>query len=118
MKFILIIFFLISFNCFAGDCTSSCLYSINYDSAKYNVEITYCCEEGELECDNVYYKGTNKINKSFIYLKGKTINNTLSHSFLGYQFENNGYLYMIRDNLLSIYKDKKLLQENELYETE
>jgi len=112
MKFILIIVFLLSFKCLANDCP----YNIKYDSLKYNILITYCCQEGELDCDKVYYKSINKKDQSSINLKGKTINNYSSHRFLGYQFENNGYQYIIRNNLLSIYKGEKLLQENILYE--
>lgn len=114
MKFILSIAFLLSFKCLAN----SCLYDIKYDSLKYNVVINYCCEEGEVDCNQVYYQGINKDNQSSIFLQGKTINNSLSHRLLGYQFENNGYLYIIQNNLLSIYKGKKLLQETVLYAIE
>ncbi|WP_392551886.1 hypothetical protein RHO14_10465 [Orbus wheelerorum] len=114
MKFILIIAFLLSFKSLANDCS----YDIKYDSLEYNILVTYCCEEGNLDCDKVYYKGVNKKDQSSIYLKGRTINNALSHRFLGYQFENNGYTYIIQNNLLSIYKGEKLLQNNTLYEIE
>ncbi|PIT16930.1 hypothetical protein BHC44_08210 [Snodgrassella alvi] len=68
------------------------------------MKIVSCCKEGELDCDNVYYEGTKKKDKSFIQLKGKTINDYLSHRFLGYQFQNNDYLYIVQDNSLTIYK--------------
>ncbi|XKM12767.1 hypothetical protein RCS94_06985 [Orbaceae bacterium ac157xtp] len=114
----LIVFFLIAFNSFASDFNSSCLYSIHYDSEKYDIEIIYCCEEGELDCDNVYYKGTNKIDKSFIYLKGKVVTVSQTHRFFGYQFDNNEYNYIIRNDFLMIYKNGEFLQEYELHEIE
>lgn len=111
MKLILILVLLLSFECFGNN-----FYQVNYESSNYTIKITYCCEEGELDCDEVYYEGTSKKDNSYIQLKGRTVNNYSSHSFLGYQFQKNEFLYIIRDNVLSIYKGKKLLQKEELHE--
>lgn len=107
---------LLSFVCLANDFNHSCLYTTKYNSLKYNIKISYCCEEGELDCKNVYYEGTRKKDQLYIFLKGETINHYSSHRLLGYQFQNNDYYYIIRDNQLSIYKNNKLLQNQELEE--
>jgi hypothetical protein len=112
MKVLIILMILLSFTCSAEEITRDCLYTNNYESAKYTIKIVSCCKEGELDCDNVYYEGTRKIDKSFIQLKGKTINDYLSHRLLGYQFQNNDYLYIVQDNSLTIYKKNKLLQKD------
>jgi hypothetical protein len=104
MKVLIILMILLSFTCSAEELTRDCLYTNNYKSARYTIKIVSCCKEGELDCDNVYYEGTRKIDKSFIQLKGKTINDYLSHRLLGYQFQNNDYLYIVQDNSLTIYK--------------
>lgn len=114
MKIIFIIISLLSFVCFADDLNHSCMYTTKYDSLKYTIKITYCCQEGELDCDNVYYEGIRKKDKSNIKLKGKTINHYSSHRLLGYQFQHNDYYYIIRGHQLSIYKNKVLLQSEEL----
>lgn len=111
MKIVYIVIFLLSFSCFANEPNHGCLYTNKYESPRYKIKVVYCCEEGELDCDNIYYEGIRKKDKTYIKLKGKTINDYLSHRFLGYQFKNNDYIYIIQDNALSIYKNDKLLQK-------
>jgi hypothetical protein len=78
------------------------------------INIDRQCEEGNVSCDRVTYVGTDLKTGKAIRLVGKTINSRGSYRFLGYEFRNGKYRYVISgDNYsLLVYKgDKLILQE-------
>ncbi len=76
----------------------------------FQIEITRHCEEGNVQCDRVTYIGKSLNTGKSISLTGKTVNNSHSYTFLGYEFRNGSYLYSVtRDNMLLIYKDDRLI---------
>ena len=79
----------------------------------FQIEITRHCEEGSVSCDRVVYVGKELKTGKSIFLTGKTLNNIHSYTFLGYEFRNGKYRYVIsRNNSLLVYKgDKLILQE-------
>jgi hypothetical protein len=77
------------------------------------IDINRQCEEGNVSCNRVTYVGTELKTGKAIRLTGKTINSSNSYRFLGYEFRNGKYRYIISsDNSLLVYKgDKLILQE-------
>lgn len=112
MKFVISIFlfFLCSVDIFASN---NCEH-FYYESASKYIEIKYCCEEGELDCDDIYYKSIDKKNNSVLVLKGKTLNDFISKRFLGYEFNEKNFTYTIINNILRTYDNDELLLEEEI----
>ena len=76
----------------------------------FQIEITRHCEEGNIRCDRVTYLGKSLQTGKSIALTGKTVNNSKSYTFMGYEFRNGIYLYSItRDNMLLVYKGDRLI---------
>ena len=77
------------------------------------IDINTQCEEGNVSYDRVTYVGTDLKTGKSIRLMGKTLNSRHSYRFLGYEFRNGKYRYVIsEDNSLLVYKgDKLILQE-------
>ena len=77
------------------------------------IDINRQCEEGNVSCNRVIYVGTELKTGRSIRLTGRTLNNSHSYRFLGYEFRNGQYRYIISDdNSLLVYKgDRLILQE-------
>jgi hypothetical protein len=73
------------------------------DTPNYKVEIQELCPEGEVQCQNVLYKGTSKISGASIELKGSAWHSLCADGvtpcrFLGYQFNNGRIRYLVFDS--------------------
>ncbi|MDR7122048.1 hypothetical protein [Rheinheimera soli] len=73
------------------------------DTPNYKVEIKELCPEGEVQCQNVLYKGTSKISGASIELKGSAWHSLCADGvtpcrFLGYQFNNGRIRYLVHDS--------------------
>jgi hypothetical protein len=78
------------------------------------IDINRQCEEGNVSCDRVTYVGTDLKTGKAIRLIGKTVNSRNSYRFLGYEFRNGKYRYIISsDNSLLVYKGSKLILQEE-----
>jgi hypothetical protein len=84
------------------------------ETANFQIKITRYCEEGNVSCDRVTYVGKNSTTGKSIRLNGKTLNNSHSYRFLGYEFRNGKYTYYIdNNNLLQVYHGKKLILQEQ-----
>lgn len=80
----------------------------------FEIKILRHCQEGNVSCDRVTYVGRSLITGKSIRLKGKTINSGNSYRFLGYEFRNGKYRYLISNsNLLQIYRGDRLIAEEQ-----
>jgi hypothetical protein len=99
----------------AGESTST------FNTKSYSVQITTGCEEGELECQNITYVGTNLQTGKSIRLKGRDVvhhcpddqgegpNKTICHH-VGFEFSSGRYLYFVADSgYLEISRGKRVL---------
>lgn len=68
-----------------------------YISKEYVIDIYYGCLEGEMSCDKITYHGINKKTKEEITLRGKVITRGPYLNFVGYQFKNGNYTYIINE---------------------
>jgi hypothetical protein len=73
------------------------------DTPNYSVEIQQLCPEGEVQCQNVLYKGTSKISGASIELKGTAWHSICADGvtpcrFLGYQFNNGRIRYLVHES--------------------
>lgn len=73
------------------------------DTPNYTVEIQQLCPEGEVQCQNVSYKGTSKISGASIELKGSAWHSLCADGvtpcrFLGYKFNNGRIRYLVFDS--------------------
>ncbi|KKL00452.1 hypothetical protein EIK76_16915 [Rheinheimera mesophila] len=73
------------------------------DTPNYSVEIQQLCPEGEVQCQNVVYKGTSKVSGASIELKGKAWHSLCADGvtpcrFLGYQFNNGRIRYLVHES--------------------
>jgi hypothetical protein len=76
----------------------------------FKIKITRHCEEGNVSCDRVTYVGKDLNTGKSIRLKGKTVNSSKSYRFLGYEFRNGKYLYLVdTNNFLQVYRGRKLI---------
>ncbi|WP_373542504.1 hypothetical protein [Chamaesiphon sp.] len=76
----------------------------------FKVKIIRHCEEGNVSCDRVTYIGRSLKTGKSITLTGKTVNNSGSYTFLGYEFRNEPYRYSVtRNNVLLVYKGDRLI---------
>lgn len=75
----------------------------NLETENFTIEIVGC-EEGAVSCDDLIYKGLNKnTNESITIMNGKTLSSVCSDNvtpcrFIGYEFNNDGYVYSIYEN--------------------
>ncbi len=89
------------------------------DTPNYKVEIQQLCPEGEVQCQQVLYKGTSKVSGASIELKGSVWHSLCADGvtpcrFLGYQFNNGRIRYLVHETgLLQVIgsSGKVLLQE-------
>ena len=73
------------------------------DTPNYTVEIQQLCPEGEVQCQQVLYKGTSKVSAASIELKGKAWHSLCADGvtpcrFLGYQFNNGRIRYLVHES--------------------
>ncbi|MBU0912896.1 MAG: hypothetical protein KKF22_10195 [Gammaproteobacteria bacterium] len=73
------------------------------DTPNYKVEIKELCPEGEVQCQQVLYKGTSKVSGASIELKGTAWHSLCADGvtpcrFLGYQFKNGRIRYLVHES--------------------
>ena len=73
------------------------------DTLNYIVEIQQLCPEGEVQCQQVLYKGTSKVSGASIELKGTAWHSLCADGvtpcrFLGYQFKNGRIRYLVHES--------------------
>jgi hypothetical protein len=73
------------------------------DTPNYKVEIQQLCPEGEVQCQQVLYKGTSKVSGASIELKGSAWHSLCADGvtpcrFLGYQFKNGRIRYLVHES--------------------
>ena len=89
------------------------------DTPNYTVSIEQLCPEGEVQCQQVLYKGTSKVSGASIELKGTAWHSLCADAvtpcrFLGYQFKNGRIRYLVHESgLLQVVSSsgKVVLQE-------
>ncbi|MBU1621125.1 MAG: hypothetical protein KJ556_01890 [Gammaproteobacteria bacterium] len=94
------------------------------DTPNYTVEIQELCPEGEVQCQNVLYKGTSKISGASIELKGSAWHSLCADGvtpcrFLGYKFNNGRIRYLVFESgLLQVIgsSGKVVLEEQGLWD--
>jgi hypothetical protein len=94
------------------------------DTPNYTVEIQQLCPEGEVQCQQVMYKGTSKVSGASIALKGKAWHSLCADGvtpcrFLGYQFNNGRIRYLVHESgLLQVIgsSGKILLEEQGVWD--
>lgn len=85
-----------------------------YQNEQFWIKILYLCQEGDIACDRIAYIGLNKNDGEYIMLKGKTLLDE-NMNFKGYSFADDVYKYdILRNNLLYISKNDKIIREIEL----
>lgn len=98
---------------------SSFTFAQQLDTPNYTVSIEQLCPEGEVQCQNVLYKGTSKVSGASIELTGSAWHQLCADGvtpcrFLGYQFKNGRIRYLVHESgLLQVVSSsgKVLLQE-------
>ena len=81
----------------------------------FRVTITNNCQEGEVVCNNVTYKGVNVNTNASIQLRGKTVHTLCADGvtpcrFVGYQFSNGNYRYLVTEQgSLQVYQNGKIV---------
>lgn len=94
------------------------------DTTNYTVEIKQLCPEGEVQCQNVLYKGTSKVSGASIELTGTAFHSLCADGvtpcrFLGYQFNNGRIRYLVHESgLLQVIgsSGKVLLEEQGVWD--
>ena len=87
----------------------------NLRTENYNIVLRSNCIEGAVTCNHVSYEGININTGDSIQLAGKTIYTTCVDDvtpcrFLGYQFVNGDYAYIVRsDGSLLVYQENNLI---------
>lgn len=85
----------------------------------FSINIQSNCPEGSVTCNNVSYTGTNRRTGASIRLRGSTLNRLCADGvtpcqFLGYQFRNGQYRYLVTDDgTLQVYQGEQLLLEEQ-----
>jgi hypothetical protein len=82
---------------------SSFTFAQQLDTPNYKVEIQQLCPEGEVQCQQVMYKGTSKVSGASIELKGSAWHSLCADGvtpcrFLGYQFNNGRIRYLVHES--------------------
>ena len=97
---------------------STAVLASTLTTPKYIVTISVNCEEGNVTCDKVTYKGVSKKTGDSIELKGSTWHTKCSDGvtpcrFLGYKFKNGNITYNVLESgmLQVIQGDSKVLLE-------
>lgn len=98
--------------------------AVQLDTPNYTVEIQQLCPEGEVQCQQVLYKGTSKVSGASIELKGKAWHSLCADGvtpcrFLGYQFNNGRIRYLVHESgLLQVMgsSGKVLLEEQGVWD--
>jgi hypothetical protein len=81
----------------------------------FKIDIRVNCEEGNVTCNRVSYRGQDLKTGKSLRLSGKTIHSLCADGvtpcrFLGYEFRNRNYRYIVTEGgLLEVYKGEKLL---------
>jgi hypothetical protein len=81
----------------------------------FKIDIQVNCEEGNVTCNRVSYRGQDLKTGKSLRLSGKTVHSLCADGvtpcrFLGYEFRNRNYRYVVTEaGLLEIYKSGKLL---------
>jgi hypothetical protein len=76
----------------------------------FQIKITQHCEEGNVTCDRVTYVGKSLKTGKSILLTGKTLNNSRSYTFQGYEFRNGLYRYVVtNENILLVDRGDRLI---------
>ena len=94
MKFVVFyLFFFMSF----------CVCSQQLDTAHYSIQISQQCPEGEVQCQQVIYKGVSKVSGASIELKGQSWHTRCADGvtpcrFLGYEFKNGRLRYLVHES--------------------
>ena len=94
------------------------------DTPNYTVEIQQLCPEGEVQCQQVLYKGTSKVSGASIELKGTAWHSVCADGvtpcrFLGYQFKNGRIRYLVHESgLLQVIgsSDRVLVEEQGVWD--
>jgi hypothetical protein len=82
---------------------------------QFRIEIQRKCAEGNVTCDRVSYRGEDLKTGKSILLSGKTMHAKCADGvtpcrFLGYEFRNRGYRYIVTEGgRLDIYQGRKLI---------
>lgn len=85
----------------------------------FMIELSMLCEEGEVVCDKVLYKGTSLKTGHSIKLMGKTehlkcADGNTPCRFLGYTFTNSRVIYTVSaSGLLSVIQDGNILLQQQ-----
>lgn len=82
---------------------SAFTFAQQLDTPNYTVEIQQLCPEGEVQCQQVMYKGTSKVSGASIELKGSAWHSLCADGvtpcrFLGYQFKNGRIRYLVHES--------------------
>lgn len=86
----------------------------------FNIYVTEKCQEGDISCNNVIYRGVNRKTKQEITLKGYVVNVKPSMDFAGYEFDHGDYQYTLTPKreedshgndkwVLMVFKNQKLI---------
>jgi hypothetical protein len=81
----------------------------------FRVTITNNCQEGEVVCNNVTYKGVNVNTNASIQLQGRTVHTLCADGvtpcrFVGYEFSNGNYRYLVtEEGRLQVYQNGKIV---------
>lgn len=90
--------------------------AITLVTPSYEIKIDSLCEEGNVTCDNVAYKGIRKSDGASLTLTGRTLNRKNSFSLYGYEFKNGDYFYYVMNNAeFFIQKDGKTISSEQGY---
>lgn len=103
---------------------SAFTFAQQLDTPNYTVEIQQLCPEGEVQCQQVLYKGTSKVSGASIELKGTAWHSLCADGvtpcrFLGYQFKNGRIRYLVHESgLLQVMgsSGKVLLEEQGVWD--
>jgi len=91
-----------------------------FETEHFKIEIDEHCVEKDpnhlsVDCDNVSYVGVRKKDNATIHLTGKTMNNSGTHTYQGFEFHKGKVSYYIYDQgeptLVITQGDKTLLSE-------
>ena len=94
---------------------SETVFAESLKTKSFIINIKRNCQEGEVICNKVSYKGTDLKTKKSIKLTGKTVYRICSDKvtpcqFLGYEFLNGDYRYFVTESgTLQVFKKGKLV---------
>lgn len=67
----------------------------DFEGQRFDIDLKYNCQEGEVTCGDVDYDGINKKTGARLHLKGQVMSNPNSMNFQGYEFYNGKYSYTL-----------------------